>query len=417
MATFKFLHAADLHLDSPLIGLSCKSPEFAQRVETASREAFDNLIALAIEEECRFVVLAGDVFDGDVRNFQIALYFMDGMRRLGEAGIEVFVIRGNHDAANRFAGKLEFAGNVHVFGKARAETKRLEEIGVAVHGRSFPRADFSENMAREYPAAVPGWFNIGVLHTACAGSEGEHARYAPCTVEQLANHGYAYWALGHVHGHAVVTDAPYVVYSGNLQGRDPREAGAKGAVVVTVEDGVVASIEHRALDAVRWAVLTVDVGRHAERAEMWDALREIVRTGCADAGHRPVALRLRLAGETALHDELLLEKVSVREDVEALLETLPQEVWLEKLEISTTRLPAAEMMDPTIAGRLDAEVLRLAGDGRIAEALEQQLIEIRDKLPGGDAPDKFVERMRAEIPGRAAALARALVSEAGHATD
>ena len=220
-----------------------------------------------------------------------------------------------------------------------------------------------------------------------------------------------------MHGHAVLNKAPYVVYSGNLQGRDPRETGAKGAVVVTVEDGVVASVEHRALDVVRWAVVTADVGRHADRAEMRDALREIVRTGCADAGHRPVALRLRLAGDTALHDELLLEKVSVREDVEALLETLPQEVWLEKLEISTARPPAAEMVDPTIAGRLDAEVLRLAGDGRITEALEQQLIEIRDKLPGGDAADKFVERMRAEMPGRAAALARALVSEAGHAAD
>ena len=417
MGSFRFLHAADLHLDSPLVGLSCKSPEFAQRVETASREAFDNLIALAIEEECRFVVFAGDVFDGDVRNFQVALYFMDGMRRLGEAGIDAFVILGNHDSANRFAGKLEFAGNVHLFGKARAETKRLEEVGVAVHGRSFPRADFNENMARNYPAAVPGWFNIGLLHTACEGSEGEHARYAPCTVEQLVNHGYDYWALGHVHGHAILNEVPHVVYSGNLQGRDPRETGAKGVVLVTVEDGVVASVEHRALDVVRWAVLTTDVGGHADRAEMREALREIVRAGCADAGHRPVALRLIVAGETTLHDELLLEKVSVREDVEALLETVPQEVWLEKLEISTARPPAAEAMDPTIAGRLDAEVLRLAEDGRIAEVLEQQLVDIRDKLPGGDAADKFIERMQTEIAGRAAALARALVSEAGHAAD
>ena len=157
MGSFRFLHAADLHLDSPLIGLSNKSPEFAQRVETASREAFDNLIALAIEEECRFVVLAGDVFDGDVRNFQIALYFMDGMWRLGEAGIEVFVIRGNHNSANRFA------GNVHVFGKTRAETKRLEEISVAVHGRSFPRADFSENMG----GSIPSRSRVGSTLASC----------------------------------------------------------------------------------------------------------------------------------------------------------------------------------------------------------------------------------------------------------
>jgi DNA repair protein SbcD/Mre11 len=406
-----------LHLDSPLLGLACKSPDFARRVETASREAFDNLIVLAIEEGCRFVVFAGDVFDGDVRNFQVALYFMDGMRRLADASIDVFLVLGNHDSANRFAGKLEFAGNVHVFGKARAEAKRLEDVGVVVHGRSFPRADFNENMARDYPAAVPGWFNIGLLHTACAGSEGEHARYAPCTVEQLVNHGYDYWALGHVHGHAILSEAPHIVYSGNLQGRDPRETGAKGAVLVTVEDGMVASVEHRGLDVVRWAVLTAEVGRHVDRSEMRDALREIVRVGCADAGHRPGALRLIVTGETALHDELLLQSASVREDVETLLETLPQEVWLEKFVIGTAPLPAAEAVDPTVAGRLDPEVLQLAKDGRMAEALEEQLTEIRGKLPGGVQADKFIERMRAEIPGRAPSHARALVSEAGHAAD
>jgi DNA repair exonuclease SbcCD nuclease subunit len=406
-----------LHLDSPLLGLACKSPDFARRVETASREAFDNLIVLAIEEGCRFVVFAGDVFDGDVRNFQVALYFMDGMRRLADASIDVFLVLGNHDSANRFAGKLEFADNVHVFGKARAGAKRLEDVGVVVHGRSFPRADFNENMARDYPAAVPGWFNIGLLHTACAGSEGEHARYAPCTVEQLVNHGYDYWALGHVHGHAILSEAPHIVYSGNLQGRDPRETGAKGAVLVTVEDGMVASVEHRGLDVVRWAVLTAEVGRHVDRSEMRDALREIVRVGCADAGHRPVALRLIVTGETALHSELLLQSASVREDIETLLETLPQEVWLEKFVIGTAPLPAAEAVDPTVAGRLDAELLQLAKDGRMAEALEEQLTEIRGKLPGGVQADKFIERMRAEIPGRAASHARALVSEAGHAAD
>ena len=121
------------------------------------------------------------------------------MRRLADAGIDAFVVLGNHDSANRFAGKLKFAGNVHCFRKA---ARRIEETGRRRRRRAWPQLsapDFNENMARDYPAAVPGWFNVGVLHTACAGSEGEHARYAPCTVEQLVNHGYDYWALGHVH--------------------------------------------------------------------------------------------------------------------------------------------------------------------------------------------------------------------------
>ena len=230
MARFRFIHAADLHLDSPLLGLASKSADYAARVEAASRVAFDNLIALAIDEQCRFLLLAGDIFYGDLRNFQTGLYFLDGMRRLNEAGIDVFMIMGNHDAANRFADKLVLSANVHVFSKTQAELKTLDDVGVVLHGRSFPRWDMDEDMARDYPTAVQGMFNIGLLHPACAGSEGSHARYAPCTLEQLANHGYEYWALGHVHSHAVLSESPFIVYPGNLQGRHAREDGPKGAV-------------------------------------------------------------------------------------------------------------------------------------------------------------------------------------------
>jgi exonuclease SbcD len=154
LSEFTFVHAADLHLDSPLLGLAGKSAEYAVRVEAASREAFDNLVSLAIEEDCRFMLLAGDIFDGDLRNFQTGLYFMEGMRRLGEAGIAVFMVLGNHDSANRFADKLSLSGNVHVFPKTKATTYRLDDVGVAIHGRSFPRPDVSEDLAREYPAST-----------------------------------------------------------------------------------------------------------------------------------------------------------------------------------------------------------------------------------------------------------------------
>ncbi|MGH6846128.1 MAG: metallophosphoesterase family protein [Methylocella sp.] len=207
MVDFRFIHAADLHLDSPLIGLAKKSEDCAAHLDDASRRAFDNLVALAIEEDCRLIVIAGDIFDGQWRDYRTGLFFLDRMRRLRQAGIRVIVIAGNHDAENRFAGRLEYSGNVRLLSARRPESVAIDELGAVVHGRSFPRRDVMDNIALEYPSPVPGRFNIGMLHTSCGGSEG-HASYAPCTVAQLVNHGYQYWALGHVHTRRELSTAP-----------------------------------------------------------------------------------------------------------------------------------------------------------------------------------------------------------------
>lgn len=416
MPDFKFIHAADLHLDSPLLGLAGKSADFAGRIQAASREAFDNLIELAIAEGCRFLLLAGDIFDGDLRSFQTGLYFVEGMRRLHEAGIEVLMILGNHDSQNRFADKLSMTQNVHVFPKTAASSRSLDDVRVTVHGRSYPRWDLSEDIAREYPPAVTGMLNIGVLHTACAGSEGDHARYAPCTPEQLANHGYDYWALGHVHEPTILSEHPHIVYPGNLQGRHARETGPKGAMLVKVEDGRIARVEHRALDVVRWHAASFDAGPHDDQTQMLMALRDDLATVAAAADGRPVALRLTISGATPLHARLTLSQAAFREDVETLLATLPGDHWLEKLILATSPPPIGDTVDPSIGGRLAAEIDRLVGQG--AEAtLDARLAEIRAKLPAGAHADAFIEQMRSSIPIRAAALARSLVSEVGHAAD
>ncbi|QNO27846.1 DNA repair exonuclease [Sphingopyxis sp. OPL5] len=417
MSSFTFVHAADLHLDSPLLGLAGKSSDYAARVEAASREAFDNLIKLAIDGQCRFMLLAGDIFDGDLRNFQTGLYFIEGMRRLGAAGINVYMVLGNHDSENRFAEKLSLTDNVHVFPKAKPATHLIEDLGVAIHGQSFPRPDVSEDLARGYPPALSGAFNIGVLHTACAGSEGHHARYAPCTPEQLANHGYDYWALGHVHAHAILSEYPHIVYPGNLQGRHPRETGPKGAVLVTVDEGRLAGLEHRALDVVRWATLRVDASGVEEERDLLDLIRTELAACLVDAGGRPVALRLSIVGTSPLHARMILGRSRFRDDIETLLATLSHDIWLEKLKLETQPPAATEAIDPTVAGRLDRELVRLSKDKALDAVLESRLVEIRAKLPAGAHADAFIEQMRAEMPERAATLARSLVSEADHAPD
>ena len=225
---FRFLHAADLHLGSPLLGLAQKDGDVAARFARASREAFEDLVTRALEEEIAFAVIAGDVFDGDWRDASIGLFFNRQLARLANRGVPTYFLRGNHDADSVVTRSLTWPDSVVEFSTRRPETHRLEELRVALHGRGFPRREVTENYAVDYPEPVPGWFNIGVLHTAC-GRAG-HENYAPCTAAELAARGYDYWALGHVHAFEIVSRDPWIVYPGNLQGRSVRECGEKGAV-------------------------------------------------------------------------------------------------------------------------------------------------------------------------------------------
>ncbi|MGI8568720.1 MAG: metallophosphoesterase family protein [Methylocella sp.] len=408
MVNFRFVHAADLHLDSPLIGLAKKSEDCAARLDDASRRAFDNLIALAIEEDCRLIVIAGDIFDGQWRDYRTGLFFVDRMRRLRQASIRVIIIAGNHDAENRFAGRLEYSDNVRLLSQRNPESVVIEELGVVVHGQSFPQRDVVDNIASEYPSPVPGRFNIGLLHTACGGSEG-HASYAPCTVEQLVNHGYQYWALGHVHTRQELSKVPYIVYPGNLQGRSVRETGPKGATLVEVADGGVTRIEHRALDVVRWTVEDVTLTGMETREALLPAVRESIERAFSGCDGRALAMRLCLVGATLLHAELAATAPSVREEIETLAAGIASDIWIEKVEVRTSPAAARADVDPTVAGRLRQAVERLAADPWLAERLEALLAEIKIKLPAGAQSDTLFHVLRTEVPERARTLALATI--------
>ena len=241
------MHAADIHLDSPLIGLPDTEGRVAERIRTAPRAAFGLLVQQAIEDEIDFLVIAGDLYDGTWRDYKTGLFFAEQMGRLNQAGIQVFLLHGNHDAQSEITKPLVLPDNVSVFGFRRAETFRIEELNVALHGQSFRQAAVTDNLVPGYPSPIKDTFNIGVLHTAL-GRMGEHANYAPCSLEELMAKGYDYWALGHVHRRQVLHEQPHVVFPGNLQGRHVRETGPKGAYLVTVETGEVADLTHLEMD-------------------------------------------------------------------------------------------------------------------------------------------------------------------------
>ncbi|WP_282760118.1 DNA repair exonuclease [Komagataeibacter saccharivorans] len=408
MNEFRFLHAADLHLDSPLLGLTEKSGDYARLVADASRRAFDDMISLAIETDCRFVVLAGDVFDGDLRDTQCGLFFVNGMARLKAAGIRVFMILGNHDAENRFARHLHVTDNVYLFSSTRAETRTMNDLGVAVHGRSFGSRKVEDNIARHYPPPVPGLFNIGILHTACEGREG-HETYAPCTVEQLVNHGYDYWALGHVHNREILHENPYVVYAGNLQGRHAREAGPKGASLVAVRDGEVAGVAHQVLDAVRWASATVDLSTTATHADMTALIRDVVSALVEQAQGRPLALRLELTGTTPLHPGLIRAPHDLQLEVETVLASLSDEIWLERLKVHTHLPERPALLDPSTGGRIAADIRAAATPDALRTELEQLLTGVLDRMPAHSRTEEMRDSILKDIPARALDLALAVV--------
>jgi len=251
MADYCFIHAADIHLDSPMRGLSRYEGAPAEQLRSATRAALKNLVTLAKSVGAKFVVISGDLYDGSWRDMRTGQFAIRQFAELARAGIRVFVVYGNHDAESKITKGLTPPEGVYIFGSKKCETVAIPELGVAIHGQSFKVARTVDNLASSYCPPTPSMLNVALLHTALEGGH-THADYAPCTLAQLAASGHDYWALGHVHDFGIKREHPFVVYPGNLQGRSVRETGPKGAVVVHVEDGRIARAEHHALDEVRW---------------------------------------------------------------------------------------------------------------------------------------------------------------------
>ena len=302
--SFRFIHAADPHLDSPLQGLECHDGAPVGMLRGATRHAFENLVQLAIDEAVDFVVIAGDLYDGDWKDYSTGLFFRNQMVRLKTSGIPVYLIAGNHDAASVISKKLSLPDNVHVFSTRAPESIELAELPVVIHGRGFPNRAVPENLALEYPTAIAGKFNVGLLHTSLTGRVG-HDTYAPCSEQDLRSKGYDYWALGHVHQPEVISEDPWIVFAGNCQGRHARETGPRGCQLVTVNDSLeVESVDWRTLDVVRWQDVRVDFDGLEKEADAFQRIRKALADAVEKSEGRLLASRITLIGTCHLHGSL-----------------------------------------------------------------------------------------------------------------
>jgi DNA repair exonuclease SbcCD nuclease subunit len=309
------------------------------------------------------------------------------MSRLQKAGIMVYLIYGNHDAQSRITKSLRLPDNVHVFSTRAAKTRIIEQLGVAIHGRSYPKQSVSDNLAQDYPDALPDHFNIGLLHTALTGAEG-HEPYSPCALGTLQSKGYDVWALGHVHARGVICEEPLILFPGNIQGRHTRESGPKGCTLVTVEDGRVISHEHRDLHVVRWEILRVDVSALTDPFDVVDAVRDSVIEEVGRGGDEVLAVRIVVEGRCGVHLQLHSNLEKWESEIRSCVATATGErVWVEKIRFMTDTeavqvgdLPAGDPL-----GDLIRYVDSLSADEEVKKFLEEEVKILRDKLP----PDIF----------------------------
>lgn len=397
---FRFLHAADVHLDSPLVGLDRYESAPVEAVRSATRRAFENLVALAIDEEVAFLLLVGDLYDGDWKDYRTGLFFVDQMVRLREVKIPVFVVAGNHDAASKLTKNLRPPDNVKFFSTKKPETHFIEELGVAVHGQGYARCEITTDLASAYPSADAGYFNIGLLHTSLDGRPG-HAPYAPTSAKLLVQKGYDYWALGHVHKREVVLQDPWIVFSGNLQGRHTRETGSKGCTLVTVENGAVLRVEERSVDVLRWAVCRIDVDGAPSTGEVLDRIARAIASEAERSDGRALAVRVEVFGTTACHNEIAADPDRWTQEVRALATGVDSaDVWIEKVRFSTERLVDFAQ----IATRDDAitslirDIEAAMDDPAELDALRASLDDVRVVLPrelldGDDPVDPHAEEI------------------------
>ncbi len=303
---FRFVHAADLHLDTPFSGVARLSPEIAQALREASLDAFDDLVSLTIRVDAAFLLLAGDIYDGEERGLRAQLRLLRGCRRLSKKGIQVFAVHGNHDPVGGWSAVGQWPPGVTIFEPGEVRQALVEKDGqrlAVVQGISYGRRHETENLALRFSRPPGPGLQIGLLHCH-AGSDPAHAPYSPCRVEDLLAAGLDYWALGHLHRRRLpVEGGPWIAYPGNLQGRSlsPAETGAKGALVVEASGTAVRSVRFEPLDRVRFVNQEIPIDHLENLAGLSDALHSSADTLRSEHRGRHLVLRITLIGRGPLH--------------------------------------------------------------------------------------------------------------------
>lgn len=383
---FRFLHAADLHLDSRFAGLAHIPPAIRSYLRESTFAALARLVRVAIMGKVDFVVISGDVYDVSDASLQGQLRFQEALQELGKHGISVFLIHGNHDPLDGLRLTTDTPNHVTVFGGERPEYATAyrhsdgKELAI-ISGISYPTAKVMENTAIAFHRK-PGssLFHIALLHGNVDGDQ-EHETYSPCSRRDLIEQGFDYWALGHIHKRNILHERPAIVYPGNIQGRSVKETGPKGCYMVDVDESGGVSLQFEELDSVRWLVKEVSIHNISNEADWIQSVEQIVEEIRDEHSEMMSVVRFRLTGRGEVHRVLtekgatddLLSELQRRETIRAESNDYKGLVWPEGFTVETGLVIDRERLlhEDSFLG----EMLRMVGS-------KEQSTEELDELIG-----------------------------------
>lgn len=401
----KLIHTADVHLDSPLQTLALRDPDLQERVQCASRAAFSRIVEQSIEHQVAALLIAGDLFDGAARSAKTAAFLLAELVRLEGAGVRVFYIKGNHDAQNPLTGETTLPENVHVF-DAQGGKVKLEGADVWIHGVSFSGKKIEKSLLPKFSAPVADAINIGVLHTSINGSS-SHDVYAPCTVQELIDTGFDYWALGHIHKRQVHCESPWIVMPGIPQGRDIGELGVKSATLITIDESAITASEFFTC-AIEFTTLTLDVSTLQEASDLQSLAKDALQDLLASLQSADGIVRVRLEGQSSLRWQWLRDREQWVETFNLLCRETGR-LWMEKLIFQINDVPTT-VSDKTALGELSTLMSTIRGEGAFVDEAALLIDNVLATLPARERQKLLpTEHSQAELVDSLSAQGEELV--------
>jgi DNA repair protein SbcD/Mre11 len=337
LTKIRFIHTADLHLDSPFKGLEHAPPQIFEKVKESTFKSFEKIVDIAIQEKVDFILIAGDIFDGANRSLRAQMRFREEMNRLFKHHILVYITHGNHDHLGGNWVNLDWPSNVHFFNSEQVTYKTFMKNNQAlanIYGFSYPFREVKENKVPQYEKSDDAIYHIGMLHGNAEGN-GDHDPYAPFSINELLQKDFTYWALGHIHKKQILHEKPHIVYPGNIQGRHRKESGPKGCYLIEIENNYT-NFSFIETAPIVWENATVSIENLHSIDELINKIEiEIDRFRHREQG---VMLMLHIVGSGDLH-RIINDKGIVEELILNFLgdeEMKKNFVWIVDSKIRTT---------------------------------------------------------------------------------